>query len=117
MEEKTLVKIKLLAAIITVVISLVLGLYTKIMLLLVFTNPFWWWFHLALYILSWVILFPAAYFVGKEALILADQWVKAKVCESYDVTKKIHKATVKQSKKHIKKGIKVVRHVKKKLKK
>jgi hypothetical protein len=130
MKQKTIIKIKLLAAILTVIASLVLGAYTKVMFFLHFLDPFKSWFYLALYILSWVMLFVAAFFVGKEALILADQWVKKKLRETYDVTatipkkgiehgvkgaKKIHKATVKQSRRHLKKGIKVVKRVHKKL--
>jgi hypothetical protein len=136
MKQITSLKLKLLAAIITVIISLALGAYTKVMLVLHFADPFERWLNLILYIISWVMLFVAAFFVGKEALILADQWVKKKLQETYDVTatipkkgiahgmkgakelqkvtKKVHKETMKHGKKHLKKGVMITKDIHKK---
>ncbi|PIN79773.1 hypothetical protein COV16_02480 [Candidatus Woesearchaeota archaeon CG10_big_fil_rev_8_21_14_0_10_34_8] len=129
MKETTKVKLKLIVAIFIVIISLALGVYTKFMFLINLPDHFDW-FDLILYIMSWVMLFVAAFFVGKEALILADQYIKRKMRETYDVTvdihrkgikkgiqttKNIHKKTVEQSKKHLKKGVKIIKNVHKKL--
>ncbi len=119
MEQGTQVKIKLLAAIFAVIASLVLGAYTKVMFVLHFADPVQRWTNMILYAISWIIIFVAAFFVGKEILVLADKWVRKKLCETYDITakipmkgiehsvnatRKIHKKTVKLHKNTIKHG-------------
>lgn len=137
MKKQTVLKLKLLIAILTVLASLVLGVYTKVMFVLSFGDPFRRWLNLSLYVLSWLMLFVAAFFVGKEALALAKIYVKKKLRETYDVTVDIrkkgietgiqttnalrkktvtlHKKTVKHGKKQLKKGVKVLKTVQRKM--
>jgi hypothetical protein len=84
-------KIKFAIAVIAVICSLVLGAYTKVMMILNFGNPFKFWLNLVLYVMSWLMLFVAAFFVGKEVVKLADNYVKRKMQETYDTTKKIQR--------------------------
>lgn len=95
-------KTKLILAVATVVISLALGIYTKIMLF-VERDPIRFWLNVALYVFSWIILFIAGFFVGKETLQIADQSVRKKLQQSYDVA-------IGLQKKGINKGIETTRH-------
>lgn len=98
-------KIKFAIAVLTVILSLVLGAYTKVMMILHFSNPFKFWVNLVLYVISWLMLFVAAFFVGREVIKLADMYVKKKMQETYDTTRKVEK----QGREHVanitKKGI------------
>ncbi len=138
MKRQIVLKLKLLFAILTVIASIVLGVYTKVMFVLSFADPFKRWLNLGLYVMSWLMLFGAAFFVGKEALALADVYVKKKLRETYDVTVDIHKKgletgikttkalhkqtvtlqkkTVKRGKRHFKKGMKALKGVQRKMK-
>lgn len=111
-------KTKLILAVATVVISLALGFYTKIMLLVGHEDPFKFWLNVALYIFSWVILFIAGFFVGKETLQMADQSVRKKLQQSYDIAIELQKKgvakgieTTKKGIETTKKGIETTRHL------
>lgn len=90
MEINLSLKTKLILAIIVVIASFILGFYTKFVFVLHLPEYIDWW-NLFLYLMSWVMLFVAAFFVGKEALGIADQYVKRKLQESYDKTIQLHK--------------------------
>ena len=105
---------KIFIGVMLFIISLILGAYSKVMLFVHITNPTMWWLNLALYLVSWLILFVAAYIVGKEIMQMIDEYLKNKVKETYDVTIEIHKKGAKHVHKHVKKNVKTgVRHVKK----
>jgi len=95
MNQETKVKIKLIVGICTVIISIILGVYTKFVFFLRLPTYFDWWAFF-FYILSWVMLFVAAFFVGKEALLLATAWVKKKMQKTYDVTTALPKKGIQQ---------------------
>ena len=129
MKQETVIKLKLILAIVVVIISLALGTYTKVMFVLQFHIPFYRWLNLSLYIISWILIFIAAFFVGKEVLALADLYIKKKMRETYDITvdihkkglkkgiettKKIHKHTVHHGKKHLKKATETTKKLHKK---
>lgn len=98
-------KTKLILAIAAVAISLALGFYTKIMLFVGHEDPFKFWLNIALYIFSWIILFIAGFFVGKETLEIADQSVRKKLQQSYDVAMEFQKKGVAKGIETTKKGI------------
>src|SRR3989338_9151729 len=85
MKYKLSLKIKLVIAILIVILSLLLGFYSKVLFFLHLPYYFDTW-NLFLYIISWFMLFVAAFFVGKEILELAYLYVKQKLQESYDLT-------------------------------
>lgn len=87
------IKTKLFLAILTVIGSLVIGLYTKFMFFLHLPYYIDWW-NLFWYIISWIMLFVAGFFVGKEALEIADLYVKKKLQETYTATVDIHKVGI-----------------------
>ncbi len=97
-------KTKLILASITVIVSLALGLYTKVMFVAQFYDPFQRWLNLSLYIFSWIMLVIAGFFVGKEALQLADQYVRQKLQESYNLTMDFQKKGIEKSIATTKKG-------------
>ncbi len=90
MDVKLSLKTKLVLAFIIVIASLLLGFYAKFIFFLHLPNYIDWW-SLFWYVISWVMLFVAAFFVGKEALEIADQYVKKKLQDSYDTTIELHK--------------------------
>lgn len=104
-------KTKLILAVAAVVISLALGIYTKIMIVVRANDPFDFWLNVALYIFSWVILFIAGFFVGKETLQIADQSVRKKLQQSYDVAIELQKKGVAKGIETTKKGIETTRHL------
>ena len=133
MELNLSIKTKAVLAVITVIVSLVLGLYTKALLtvkFLTFPDNWWaylfdwqWWLqmcdvecrvNLGLYIFSWVILFVAGFFVGKEALEIADMYVKKKLQETYTATVDLHKEGLKRGIETTKKGFETTRDIGKK---
>lgn len=103
--QKLSVKTKLVIGIAIVIVSLMLGIYTKIMLVVVHNNPFQFWLNISLYIFSWVILFVAGFFVGKETIELADESVRQKLQESYDAALELQKRGVAKGLETTKKGI------------
>lgn len=103
MEIKLPLKTKLILAIVIVIASLLLGFYTKFVFFLHLPNYIDFW-SLFWYIISWVMLFVAAFFVGKEVLEIADQYVKKKLQESYDKTIELHKTGFQKGVETTKKG-------------
>lgn len=97
------IRTKLVLAIITVIISLIIGLYTKFMFFLHLPYYIDWW-NLSGYIISWILLFIAGFFVGKEALQIADLYVKKKLQETYTATVDLHKEGLKRGIATTKKG-------------
>ncbi|MBI5001956.1 hypothetical protein HZC31_01075 [Candidatus Woesearchaeota archaeon] len=113
MELNLSIKTKLILAIITVIISLVMGLYTKFMFFLHLPYYIDWW-NLVWYIISWIMLFVAGFFVGKEALQIADLYVKKKLQETYTATVDLHKEGLKRGIETTKKGFETTRDIGKK---
>ena len=113
MELNFSIKTKLILAIITVIISLIIGLYTKFMFFLHLPYYIDWW-NLIGYIISWIMLFIAGFFVGKEALEIADLYVKKKLQETYTATVDLHKEGLKRSIETTKKGFETTRDIGKK---
>ncbi|MFA6888147.1 MAG: hypothetical protein WC254_01485 [Candidatus Woesearchaeota archaeon] len=98
------VKLKFVIAILAVIISLVLGAYTKVMMILNFNDPFKFWLNLILYVISWLMVFVAAFFVGKEMIKVADDYIKGKLQETYTATVNFQKKGQEEVKKFTKKG-------------
>ena len=96
MENK--LRLKFIIAVITVIFSLILGAYTKVMMILHFNDAFKFWLNLILYVISWLMVFIAAFIVGKEVVKLADEYVKKKVEQTYTVTKNTAKTGIKKTK-------------------
>lgn len=113
MELNLSIKTKLVLAIITVIISLIIGLYTKFMFFLHLPYYIDWW-NLVWYIISWIMLFVAGFFVGKEALEIADLYVKKKLQETYTATVDLHKEGLKRGIETTKKGYETTRDIGKK---
>ena len=113
MELNLSIKTKLVLAIITVIISLIIGLYTKFMFFLHLPYYVDWW-NLSWYIISWIMLFVAGFFVGKEALEIADLYVKKKLQETYTATVDLHKEGLKRGIETTKKGFETTRDIGKK---
>jgi len=105
-------KQRLVIAFIVVILSLILGLYSKVMIVLSIGDTFNFWLNVILYAFSWVLLFFAIFFIGKEVVAIADEYVKRKIKEG---TKHGGRQVVKHSKKihgHVKKhGKKIGGHV------
>lgn len=107
------IKTKLILAIITVIISLIIGLYTKFMFFLHLPYYIDWW-NLSGYIISWIMLFIAGFFVGKEVLEIADLYVKKKLQETYTATVDLHKEGLKRGIETTKKGFETTKDIGKK---
>ncbi len=107
------IKTKLVLAIMTVIISLIIGLYTKFMFFLHLPYYIDWW-NLIGYIFSWIMLFVAGFFVGKEVLEIADLYVKKKLQETYTATVDLHKEGLKRGIETTKKGFETTRDIGKK---
>ena len=113
MELNLSINTKLVLAVITVIISLIIGLYTKFMFFL--HLPYYIdWCNLSWYIISWIMLFVAGFFVGKEALEIADLYVKKKLQETYTATVDLHKEGLKRGIETTKKGFETTRDIGKK---
>ena len=97
-------KTKFVIAVIMVILSLIIGAYTKVLFILHLPSYFDWW-NFSWYILSWLLLFVAAFFVGKEVLEIADLYVKTKLQESYDLTIDLQKRGLEKGIETTKKGI------------
>ena len=113
MELNLSIKTKLFLAILIVIVSLVIGLYTKFMFFLHLPYYIDWW-NLTWYIISWIMLFVAGFFVGKEALEIADLYVKKKLQETYTATVDIHKAGIQKGIATTKKSLETTRDLGKK---
>jgi hypothetical protein len=113
MQFNVSLKTKLFLAILTVILSLVIGLYTKFMFFLHLPYYVDWW-NLVWYIMSWIMLFVAGFFVGKEALEIADVYVKKKLQETYDATVDIQKAGIQKGIETTKKSLETTRDLGKK---
>ncbi len=113
MELNLSIRTKLVLAIITVIISLVMGVYTKFMFVLHMPYYIDWW-NLFWYIMSWVLLFVAAFFVGKEALEIADLYVKRKLQETYTATVDLHKEGFKRGIETTRRGYETTKDIGKK---
>lgn len=113
MELNLSIRTKLVLAIITVILSLIIGLYTKFMFFLHLPYYIDWW-NLIWYIVSWIMLFVAGFFVGKEALEIADLYVKKKLQETYTATVDLHKAGIQKGIETTKKGYETTKDIGKK---
>ena len=89
---------KLLAGITLVILSIVLGLYSKGLLGFFFANllkklykPFYLLTGLSIYVLSWVLLFLGVFLVGWETIRMIKQRVHHHVRETYRYTKGLPK--------------------------
>ncbi len=103
-------KIKFAIAVITVIVSLVLGAYTKVMMILHFSDPFKFWLNLVLYVISWLMLFATAFVVGKEVVKLAVEYIKKKMNKTYDTTVELHKKSHTHVKNLTKQSINFTKH-------
>ena len=104
------IKFKFALAVIIVIISLVLGAYTKVMMILHFNDAFKFWLNLTLYVMSWLMVFVAAFVVGKEIVKLADQYIKKKMHETYTTTVDLKKRGQQEVRNLTKKGIDFTAH-------
>lgn len=98
------VKTKFVLAVLIVIASLILGFYTKLLFFLHLPYYFDSW-NLFWYIISWLMLAAAAFFVGKEVLEIADLYVKQKLQESYDLTIDLQKKGFQKGMETTRKGI------------
>ncbi len=113
MELNLSIRTKLVLAIIIVIISLIIGLYTKFMFFLHLPYYIDWW-NLIGYIISWIMLFVAGFFVGKEALEIADLYVKKKLQETYTATVDLHKEGLKRGFETTRRGYETTKDIGKK---
>jgi len=49
-----------------VILSMIIGVIAKFLIFVYISNPFWFWFNVAIYIVSWPILILGGWWVGKE---------------------------------------------------
>ena len=89
---------KLLAGIILVILSIMLGLYSKGLLGLFFANllnklykPFYLLTGLSIYVLSWFLLFLGAFLVGWETIKMIKMGIQNQVRRTYHYTKGLPK--------------------------
>jgi hypothetical protein len=91
--------IKLLAGIILVIISFVLGFFSKIVIFAApFVEPIIWWTGLSVYALSWIMLFFGAFLIGWESVKLMQQRINYHVIHA---TRKTYHYTTHYPKKGI----------------
>ena len=103
---------KLLAGIILVILSIVLGLYSKGLLGLFFANlfnklykPFYLLTGLSIYVLSWVLLFLGAFLVGWETVKMIQMRIHSHVKKTYHYTKGLPKKGYEYTKELHKKSV------------
>ncbi|MEK6983189.1 MAG: hypothetical protein AABX33_01335 [Nanoarchaeota archaeon] len=101
---------KLLAGVILVILSLILGSYGKILFIIKFYEPIYLITGLSLYVFSFVLLFIGIFLVGWETVKLIQQrtyhHVKKTVKETYEYTKELPKRGYDYTKKLHKKIVK-----------
>lgn len=107
---------KLMAGMILVILSIILGLYSKGLLSFFLANllnklykPFYLLTGLSIYVLSWVLLFLGVFLVGLETLRMIQHriqhHVRKTVKDTYDYTKGLPKKGYHYTKKLHKKGM------------
>src|SRR3989344_7231199 len=112
---------KLLAGIILVILSIVLGLYSKGLLGLFFANllnelykPFYLLTGLSIYVLSWGLLFLGVFLVGWGTVRIIQQRINHHVKRTYHYTKGLPKKGYDYTKELHKKGYNYTRKLHKK---
>ena len=100
---------KLLAGVILVVSSFLLGIYGKVLLIVKFYQPVYLITGLSIYAFSWTLLFVGIFLVGWETVKIIQNrihhHVKKTVRETYSYTKKLPKKSYDYTKELHKKGI------------
>jgi len=112
---------KLLAGVILVILSIILGLYSKGLLGLFFANllkklytPFYLLKGLSIYVLSWALLFLGVFLVGWETIKIIQQRINDNVKKTYRYTKGLPKKGYDYTKELHKKGYDYTRKLHKK---
>ena len=104
---------KLLAGIILVVLSFILGVYSKILIVVKIYEPIAVITGLSIYAFSWILLFLGVFLVGWETVKIIQQTIKNQVKktakETYDYTKKLPKRSYQYTKELHKKGIRRIK--------
>ena len=100
---------KLLAGVILVVLSFVLGVYSKVLVIAKIYEPFYVITGLSIYAFSWILLFLGVFLVGWETVKMIQMrihhHVKKTVKGTYDYTKKLPRKGYQYTKDLHKKGI------------
>lgn len=104
---------KLLAGVILVILSVILGFYGKILFISKFYEPVYLITGLSIWAFSWILLFLGIFLVGWETVKLIQQrihhHVKRTVRGTYDYTKEISKKGYKHTKKLHRKGMEKIK--------
>ncbi len=100
---------KLLTGFILVILSIALGIYGKVLLIIKFYQPFYVITGLSIYAVSWVILFVGAFLVGWETVELIrnriEREVRITAQKTYNYTKRLPRKGYDYTKGLHKKGI------------
>ena len=100
---------KLLTGVTLVVLSIILGIYGKVIFISKFYEPIWLITGLSLWAFSWAVLFLGVFLVGWETVKLIQQrihhHVKKTVRDTYDYTKEMSKKGYKHTKNLHRKGM------------
>lgn len=104
---------KLLAGVILVILSVILGFYGKILSIAKFYEPVYLITGLSIWAFSWILLFLGIFLVGWETVKLIQQrihhHVKRTVRGTYDYTKEISKKGYHHTKRLHRKGMDRIR--------
>lgn len=111
-QEKPIVlwkDIKFLAGFVLVVLSIIIGFFSKGLIVINITEPFHLIQWVSVYALSWVLLFIGFFLVGMETVKMIQQkinyHVKKSVKETYGYTKKLPKEGIEYTKRLHRKSI------------
>jgi len=103
---------KLLAGVILVVLSIILGTYGKVLFISKFYEPVYLITGLSIWVFSWILLLFGIFLVGWETVKLIQQrihhHVKKTVRNTYDYTKDISKKGYKHTKNFHRKSMKKI---------
>ena len=86
---------KILAGVILVVLSFILGTYGKLLAIVKFYKPVYLITGLSIYAFSWILLFAGVFFVGWETVYIIQNRIRSQVKKTvkgtYDYTRKLPK--------------------------
>ena len=89
---------KLAIGISLILLSFIIGFYSKIVIIAKFYNIFYVLTGLSIYAFSWLLLFLGAFLVGRETMKIAQQKINQQITKTYRYTKQIPTRGVKYTK-------------------
>ena len=107
---------KLLLGAILIMLSLILGFYSKILFIAKFYDMFYLITGISIYAFSWILLFAGAFLLGRETMKIAQQKINQQLLSTMTKTYHYTKALPRKGIHYTRKGIHYTRRLHKKFK-